>query len=1642
MRNLYKSFCLREIKCAQTLTTLTQHNSKLNEEGRIMKLINCFRKSGGFICLALMVICFGQLADGDPIIHESATMGVPGQTSGWGIDSVWFMGSRFYVGQDVQVTAIGGHMLEWTAGNFFGAIVSLSGPSDLPDGYPFTTGEVVASTVFDPGFPSSDFRTPLSVTLTPGYYALIFGSGRFGSMGGEGALPYADQTNLPGASYILWDGSSWWNSASDRARFVVEGVVNYCQASGSDIYQYIMGVDVGSISNIPTGNSIYADYTSLSTTMVHEISYPVTVTRGNPWSDEYDKCGLWVDWNRDKDFSDVGEQITMSLGADPCTFTGTITPPAGAAEGDTRMRVRIVWNEVLQACGGSNYGEVEDYTINVGPSTITISGYVKTSQGVRIKGVNMSASTGETTVTDALGYYELALSAPFSGTITPGQIDWTFSPLSRTYPGVTTDQVNQDFTGTYLVSYGGGSGTSLMPYLIYNAAQLNAIGANAGDWNKYFRLMNDIDLSGYDGKAGRPGFNRIGYYINNGVDHVPFIGVFDGGNYTISNFTFDSDAGNDNVGIFGYLDSHFAAIKNTKLINVEVSSTSWIGTGALIGTMFYGEVTGCSVQGGTVSGEDCVGGLVGEDWEGTISDCNAEVNVSGERNVGGLLGMTGTGGIISDCHASCVVTGGNECGGLIGKIGASGGSVTRCSSAGSVTVTSQSAGGLVGENAGTIEYCFSTANVMGLSAEEIGGLVGRNLRNISNSYAMGSVSGSYPTGGLVGFNWKTPHTTGSITNCYSTGVSNGAGLIGRNLDGVITGSFWDMLTSGKTSSDGGTPKTTEQMQTKTTFTDAGWDFTTPVWQMCECPDYPRLWFETIDVKYGGGGGTAASPYLIYTSEQMQAIGADSNDWDKHFKLMADIDLSAYTAEQFNMIGFYDYSTASIPFSGVFDGNNHSIGNFTYSYSGTAQQQIGIFSYFDGLGTEIRNVMVTNPDVNSGERGVSAGSLIGLMEGGTVINCKVNGGTVRGSHFYAGGLVGELYDGLVTQCDCNTFAIASDGSAGGVVGFTWHGTVSQCSSTGQTNGQYNVGGITGDNLGQILYCRVSGDVNGYQHVGGIAGENSGIIRESFCDGSVTASNHDAGGIAGRNFDEISNCYSTATITAMSHQPGGLAGLNWDGTITNCYSAGTVTGGLKGGLVAYDINGVVTDCFWDTEASGVGYSAAGTPKTTEQMQTKTTFTDAGWDFTTPVWQMCECPDYPRLWIETIDDKYGGGGGTAANPYRIKTAEQMNAIGSHPSDWDKHFKLMADIDLSSFDGQDGRPVFNIIGYHAFNALVPETWPFRGVFDGNGHTITNFSYSTFRWHDVAIFGYVNSTNADIRDVLMVTPNVDVPSSDYVGALVGRLENGTVRGCSVEGGSFAGDNYVGGLVGDSWGTIEQCYCTCGVSGNDQVGGLVGRNHGSIEKSYATGTVSGSNLVGGLTGRNSNAFDSEGIISDSYAIGSVTGNYAGGLVGQNWGGSITNCYSTGQIAGLDDVGGLIGGTVLGGVCVNCFWDIQTSGQPTSAGGTDKTTEQMQTKKTFTDAGWDFVRETTNGTDYIWRLCEDLVSYPRLAWGFPLGDFLCPDGVNFFDYSFFASQWAEENCGASNDCDGRDLDLLGSVDIRDLRIFADNWLSGL
>jgi hypothetical protein len=344
-----------------------------------------------------------------------------------------------------------------------------------------------------------------------------------------------------------------------------------------------------------------------------------------------------------------------------------------------------------------------------------------------------------------------------------------------------------------------------------------------------------------------------------------------------------------------------------------------------------------------------------------------------------------------------------------------------------------------------------------------------------------------------------------------------------------------------------------------------------------------------------------------------------------------------------------------------------------------------------------------------------------------------------------------------------------------------------------------------------------------------------------------------------------------------------------------------------------------------------------------------------------------------------KYGGGSGEPNDPYLIYTAEQMNQIGLgvNCDDWDKHFKLMADIDLIAYTGTS----FNIIGYYV--GSWQDDRPFRGVFDGNGYTISNFIYASTDSNCIGLFGYVNGT---IKDLGLIDPDVDAGEGSFVGSLAGWFRYGTITNCYVDGAAVAGSEGVGGLVGQNGlcyhagecggGTILNCYSTGSVSGYSAVGGIMGKsNGGTISNCYSESIVSGTTEVGGLLGLND-----EGIISNSYSNSDVSGEaFVGGLVGTNfYMSTVSNSYSSGSVSGDADAGGLAGAN-SGQVSI-CFWDIESSGQTTSAGGTGKTTAEMQDQGTFMDAGWDFVGEP-DGPHDVWA--EPVGGgYPILCWQLP------------------------------------------------------------
>lgn len=191
---------------------------------------------------------------------------------------------------------------------------------------------------------------------------------------------------------------------------------SYCAASATTCDEYISNVTFGGINNSSGCTSGgYQKYTQYWTRVSPGISYPITVANGHGYSG--DQCRTWIDWNQDLDFADAGETITMTGSPGVGPYTANITPPAGAATGATRMRIRIMWTGSVSSCGNATYGEVEDYTVYVGTPGLweggTPGGETDWNTANNWDDGRVPTSTTNVTIPDNVGYFP-AVSGTYS----------------------------------------------------------------------------------------------------------------------------------------------------------------------------------------------------------------------------------------------------------------------------------------------------------------------------------------------------------------------------------------------------------------------------------------------------------------------------------------------------------------------------------------------------------------------------------------------------------------------------------------------------------------------------------------------------------------------------------------------------------------------------------------------------------------------------------------------------------------------------------------------------------------------------------------------------------------------------------------------------------------------------------------------------------------------------------------------------------------------------------------------------------------------------------------------------------------------------------------------------------------------------
>lgn len=217
------------------------------------------------------------------------------------------------------------------------------------------------------------------------------------------------------------DGAGNVSTASNVVNVTTTAAsLNYCNSQGnSTVDERIGKVVFGTINNTSTGTTGYENYTAISTNAARGTAYTITITpvwTSTVYSEGY---AVFIDYNQDGDFADAGETVWTKATSTAATATGTITIPATATLGTTRLRVSMKYNGIPTSCESFSYGQVEDYSINITASGAIVNqeiaaGLVETNETARFAlypnpvvdelNVSLADNTGYTfRITNTLG---------------------------------------------------------------------------------------------------------------------------------------------------------------------------------------------------------------------------------------------------------------------------------------------------------------------------------------------------------------------------------------------------------------------------------------------------------------------------------------------------------------------------------------------------------------------------------------------------------------------------------------------------------------------------------------------------------------------------------------------------------------------------------------------------------------------------------------------------------------------------------------------------------------------------------------------------------------------------------------------------------------------------------------------------------------------------------------------------------------------------------------------------------------------------------------------------------------------------------------------------------------------------------------
>ena len=737
-----------------------------------------------------------------------------------------------------------------------------------------------------------------------------------------------------------------------------------------------------------------------------------------------------------------------------------------------------------------------------------------------------------------------------------------------------------------------------------------------------------------------------------------------------------------------------------------------------------------------------------------------------------------------------------------------------------------------------------------------------------------------------------------------------------------------------------------------------------------------------------GSGTSENPYLIESLANLNWVRVQTNNGNSfsssYFRQTQDIDATA-TSGWSSGAGWipigYATNWTSRPFSGNYDGN----------------------------GKKITGLHINRPSESSV------------------------------------GLFGRTSSSVIKNLTLEDVSIVGRGTVGGIAGLTWNCNLSDLSVSGSVTGmEYYIGGLVGNNSADIMRCSSSAEVVGGSYVGGLIGWNylsSKIVAYSFSTGDVSGTDYVGGFLGHQNSGQIHNCYARGQVTltgseSTNYRIGGFAGNSPNsGSIAKSYSTGSIViedgttrtdKGFEGSGSLLSINN-----FFDTNTSGQLTNRGALARATAEMQTPLNYLPAFWDFKGAgsegvwnvgnernggypyfVWQYPDDPAHPdangALVVTTdvsgvttssvvlegdivrIGDPVASEYGFCWNTAGMPTLEDTRLpLGVPPGVGD--FSVSIDVEDHSIQANT-LYYFRAYAINADGVFYGEPMAFVLAPEGAGTEENPFvieSLADLLWISM------ESLKGEffIDQYFLQTDNIDAsatqtwndgagwrPIDNFYGIYNGN--GNTISGLYI---NRPERNYVG-----LFGRSEEIHITglglvdCDITGGNYTGAIIGGlgylhiwgHHlivASITDCFSTGLVAGNEFVGGIAG-----FTSEWI-ENCYSRANLSGSaYVGGIAGSN-GGHIENVFSTGVVEADEGAGGLVGEN--SGVVRNSFWDVETSGLEISAGGLALATEGMVNVVTFLEAGWLF--KGVELDDPLWNIGGGRNDgYPYLIWQFP------------------------------------------------------------